>query len=58
MQLNLSMPSMKLEKILKQITNSFQIIANQNKIGEIEIEDIAIDSRLVKKMPFFLQFLV
>ena len=53
MQLNLSMPSMKLEKILKQITNSFQIIANQNKIGEIEIEDIAIDSRLVKKNAIF-----
>ncbi len=44
---------MKLVKILKQVKYPFTIIANQSAIDEIEISDIAIDSRLVKKNSIF-----
>ena len=44
---------MKLVEILKKIKTSHEIIANHQAIAEIEIFDIAIDSRLVKKNTIF-----
>jgi UDP-N-acetylmuramoyl-L-alanyl-D-glutamate--2,6-diaminopimelate ligase len=44
---------MKLNGILSQIKSEFKIIANHDLLGQIDIEDIAIDSRLVKKNSIF-----
>ena len=44
---------MKLAEILKKTKTSHEVIANSWAIAEIEIADIAIDSRLVKKNSIF-----
>jgi UDP-N-acetylmuramoyl-L-alanyl-D-glutamate--2,6-diaminopimelate ligase len=43
----------KLIEILSQVKTKYEIAANLSDIGQIEISDIAIDSRLVKKNSIF-----
>lgn len=44
---------MKLSQIISRIKSEFKIIANQDLLDQIDIEEIAIDSRLVKKNSIF-----
>jgi UDP-N-acetylmuramoyl-L-alanyl-D-glutamate--2,6-diaminopimelate ligase len=44
---------MKLSQILKQIKGDFQIIFNEEKLNEIELASLEIDSRLVEKNSAF-----
>ncbi len=44
---------MKLSQILSQIKSDFEIASNHDLLDQIDIEDIAIDSRLVKKNSAF-----
>lgn len=44
---------MKLSKILSQVKANYEIVGNRELVEQIEIEDIAIDSRLVKKNSAF-----
>ncbi len=44
---------MKLSQILSQVKTNFEIIGNRDLLDRIEVDDIAIDSRLVKKNSVF-----
>lgn len=44
---------MKLSKILSQVKANYEIVGNRALLEQIEVEDIAIDSRLVKKNSAF-----
>lgn len=44
---------MKLSKILSQVKANYEIVGNRDLLEQIEVEDIAIDSRLVKRNSAF-----